>query len=261
MNGFEWIFIIGICIFIIARIIGWFIKLINAISHEKDYRQKRKINNDVLLPYSKYVQTDDDIKILIDNITIISKKISNIQQKLKVLIDNNQLLKNDTNNKEMSEIINKNNKVIYFLIDLHDQYVAVSIEMFFSWKLYFLGKEDIKTIKIKETIENLQKVMNEYFYKYHPNKITLNQIIESYKKTGQVINEIMDDINSIKIKLIMLQNKIVISNISPIEIEREFNLITSDKDYTKITINLDDLNNEYDRFFSEHEVTYGLKGE
>jgi len=173
-------------------------------------------------------------------------------------MDNNQLLKNDANSKEMTDIINKNNKIIYFLIDLHDQYVATSIEMFFSWKIYFLRKEDIKTIKIKETIEKLQKDMNEYIYKYHPKDITLNQIIESYKKTGQVINEIMDDINNIKIKLIMLQNKIVISNISPIEIEREFNLITSDKDFNKITINLDDLNNEYDRFISEYEVTYGL---
>lgn len=221
-----------------------------------DYnKQKNKINDDkVFLPYLKYARTDEDIKVILNNITVISRKISDVKRKLKILIDNNKLLRNNHNNIGMTDM-DKNNEILYYFIDLFDLYIAIDIELYFSGLIFYLRKEDIKTIKIKSIIEKLLEDMNRYIYNNYPKDISLNQIIEYYKISGQTIKNIMETINDIKIKLIALQGKIIISNISPIEIEDELNLIISDKEYSKMSINLDDSNNEYDRYISEIEVT------
>jgi len=246
-------------IIILGVFLVWAILLKYKPSNENELDNNITYKNE-LIPYPKYAQTDEDIKLILNNITVISKKISEIKQKLYILIENNKLLKNDMNNeKEIIDMINKNNEIIYYLNDLYDQYVAINLELFFSGLTFYLQKEDIKTIKIKDKIEKLNKDMEDQIYKYFPKDKPINQIIECFKISGKTINEIFDNINTIKIKLILLQNKAVISNISPIEIEKELNLIISDKDYSKIYLNLDELNNAYDKFISEYEVTEGLE--
>lgn len=208
-----------------------------------------------IIPYSKYAQTNIDIEILLKNNKIINKKIGEIVLNHSKLCDNNELLKNDINTNEM---IIRNNNVLSYLNLLFDKYVAISIELYFSGLVYYILKEDIKSINIKNKIDELYVDVNNYIKKYFPKAKSNEEIISLFNISGETILRILDDINTIKIKLINMQNRIIISGISPIQIESEFNSLLSSQYYSKLSTNIDELNTEYDRFLSEYEVTNDL---
>jgi len=212
-------------------------------------------DEEVILPYTRYAKTHDDIKLIMNNLKIINKRLSDIVMKISKLNDNNDLLKNEIQNNNTLDIIKNNERVLIYLHELYDKYVGMNIELFFSGLLYYLSNEDIKTINLKEKLNELEKSIKDYIYRYFPEDKTIDQIIDKFKFAGSIIKNVISDISDVKIKMIGLQSKSLISNISPIEIEKEYKSIIDNREYCKLSINLDELNKEYDRFFSEYEVT------
>jgi len=152
-------------------------------------------------------------------------------------------------------MIKNNEKVLSYLYELYDKYVDINIELYFSGLLYYLGNENITTMIIREKFNDLEKEIKEYIYGYFPKDKTIDQIIDNFKFAGPIIKNVVSDISTIKIKMVSLQSKLLISNISPIEIEKEYKAIINNREYCELSKNLDELNKEYDRFISEYEVT------
>jgi hypothetical protein len=211
-------------------------------------------NEDVVLPFPKYAKSNDDIQVIQNNMRIIEKKLSEIIEKTSKLNDNNELLSTEMNN-NVSDIINNNKKVISYLYKIYDKYVGILIELYFSGLMYYLGKEDIKTINIKEKMNIFEKDVKDYIYQFFPKDKTIEQIIENFTYAGPIIKNVIIDISNVKIKMVSLQSKVLISNISPIDIENEYKIIINNREYNKISKYLDELNIEYDRLLSEYEVT------
>jgi hypothetical protein len=208
-----------------------------------------------LKPFPKYPETIDDINIVMENIEILSYKINNLLLKVQKLIENNKLLKDMIDDKSVEEIYKKNEQVIRHSKRFYDKYVSLYLELGFGGYLFYINKEDIKTLNIKNGIEDLKKSMLEHIYNFFPKNKSIEQISYDYRETGKVIKQIFEDINTIKVKLVTIQSKMIMSTISPIDNDNELNLIKQFSNYGRIIVDIDSLNKEYDRFISEYEIT------
>jgi DNA-directed RNA polymerase subunit RPC12/RpoP len=221
------------------------------------FRSNNSTNNDNKVDINlscKDLTKNTDINSLLAKIIEIDKKINKIMIGFKMLNENNTLLKKEFNSIEMKVTINKNDDIITYLNTLYDRYVSISIELYYNGLIYYLLNEDIKKISIKDKILELENDTYEYIHKYFPKDKTNEELVELWDHTGSIIKVIKNNVNDIKLKLINIQNKIIISSFSPIEIESEIKEMTVDNDFERIENSLDKLNLEYDKFFSEYEV-------
>ena len=176
-----------------------------------------------------------------------------IMVKQKILIENNDLLKENITSDKVVQIINKNEEIISFLNKTYDRFVSASISLYFSGLCYYLLREDIKKISIKEKIREISIDMDEYIHRYFPKSKTLNEISNLFKLTGSAVKKYLLDLNSIQTNLVVLQNKAIIGSMSPIDMDdfaKSFSILESEK----VEVDLDIINEDYDKFLAETDV-------
>jgi hypothetical protein len=258
---YHWIFIIAVTVFC-ATVFRELMLMINEGSHDEKQigvekpGKLQKAEKIKLLPFPKYSKSANDINIILQNINILKPKTGDLMKKITVLSDNNKLLEDVVDaDKTAESIYKKNEYAAEYLSKFYDKYVSLFLELSFSGFIFYVNKEDIKTLNIKNEIELLQKGIKEQIYYFFPKNKTIDQIISDSPATGSALKRIFEDINKLKIQLIAAQSSQILSSISPLENENELNILKYFYDYKNIIIDVDSLNKEYDRFISEHETT------
>jgi len=253
IDNAGFLFFIGL-ILLLPCIIRLFIEIIQ--KRKKDYQiQLLKDEKVPLSPFSRYSVTEDDLAIVKKNMEILIYKIGNIRQKKYKIKEYNKLLLEEKENKNIADgIISKNNNFIDYLSSFYDKYAALYLEAFFSQSVYFINK-DKNTLDIKSTIEKIKDDIIQKIYSFFPVGKSIDEIKNTYENSGNVIERIFNDIEKLKLQLVSFQSESIYSSISPIKNEGEYNLVKYFSASENITIDINSLNNEYDRFLSEYEVT------
>lgn len=201
------------------------------------------------------IKSKEDMIELTIKLKDVSHKISKLMLDYKMLNENNELLKSDKDNdSKYFMLINKNEEVLRYFRIMYDKYISLSIDLYFNGLVYDLLNEDIKKISIKDKISKLENDISAYIQKYFPKGKTNDEIKILFKHTGETINKIFERISIIKFELIKIQNKVIISGLSPIDVEFEIKKMLSNNEMEHIVQDIDMLNLEYDRFIAEIEI-------
>jgi hypothetical protein len=242
------LFIYGIYKFIkwIIISIGDFIS--DRVFNIKDYAYKSKIESSPVYKQIKKIESKkEDIKTKIDYIQTIISKITNNMNKLY----------NNKDNIKICEILEKHDIIIRNMImEYFDKYSSMYLYSEFILAIERMKSKGLNNIDIDADIKDLQNHIDHVVkfterYSLPDNKYKKYNI--SLEEFHKMKNKIYQTIISIQGDIAIAQTNNQISGLSPIDDNTKFEIFKIENENTEF-IELDRLDNQYDKFISEMEI-------
>lgn len=191
----------------------------------------------------RYNSNDKNSNLNLESIKI---RVSQLKKKIINIIDLRTLTLT-INSNESANVVDKQNSMIKYLIKYYEKYTTV----LFSYDIKYLIDDEISKYNETHNDENLYNNVLSRIEDTYSN-YSKDPILIKSNALGVIRDEYISKIKSILINIISTKTKDIIKNISPVEDSFE----TLEKVITELdlTVDVNELNNEYDRFISEQEI-------
>ena len=206
-----------------------------------------------LISYLIYsLLTPKKVREIRSKINIIRKKIENIIKKINRLSKIADMLSSSVNENE-KDALYKQNEIIEYLNDYLYKYFSVFYSLNYQIEKFYILEKKLNENNIEKNINYLKSKVQEIELKI---KVIMNKIKSRimYDKLQGIQTEVQEDIRRIKTGLLIKQSSNIISGLSPITDNYDYEKYDLNFTYVNIMESLEELNIQYEQFIEEKNI-------